>query len=102
MSKPKFTPGPWAIVRYTNYDGFSVQSKTAPEFGCIAERWESVKGVSDAERNEARLSNARLIAAAPELYEFVQNLRKKLHDNTLEATSKIDIRALLKKIEGAQ
>lgn len=61
MSKPKFTPGPWEISRYTNYIGYSI---SAPGAGCIAERWYA------SEREDAPIeANAHLIAAAPEMYE---------------------------------
>ena len=52
-------PGPWKIQRYKNYIGFAIY---ADGHGCVAERWEDI---SDERRQEARLANARLIAAAP-------------------------------------
>jgi hypothetical protein len=68
----KHTPGPWKIVRYTNYEGFSIQSETDPVYGCIAERWEDTG--RDKAREAVRLANARLIAAAPELLEALTEM----------------------------
>lgn len=73
MREAKYTPGPWGIQRYLNYEGFSIWSESSslnpPHKGCIVERWED--GMSE-ERAAVMLANARLIAAAPELVEALK------------------------------
>jgi len=66
--KTAFTPGPWEISTYTNYVGFAifVSNPTAEMRGCIAERWFSYE--LNERQNQECLSNAHLIAAAPDLY----------------------------------
>jgi hypothetical protein len=60
MSEEKFTPGPW-----NNCDGFTVETRKARI--CII----ASLNVSD----EASEANAALIAAAPEMCEFLEWLR---------------------------
>lgn len=60
----KFTPGPWIINEYSSYTGWSVWSEID---SCIAERWYSIN--RSFEENERMHANARLIAAAPGMYE---------------------------------
>ena len=69
MSAPQFTPGPWSI------DGLALV--VAPE---PAERGE-YKAIAQV-RHNAR-ANARLIAAAPELYEALENLLNESTDTAL-------------------
>ena len=62
----KHTPGPWEVAQYENYSGYSIWAKDA---GCIAERW------YPSETTEIPIeANARLIAAAPQLLEFGQQV----------------------------
>lgn len=79
--KPKFTPGPWRIKRgelRTKQDG----DWASDLFAGKGESTECVAVVVQASSREAEISrhNARLIAAAPELYEMVVIYRKLLSD----------------------
>lgn len=88
----KFTPGPWGIV-----DGLFISGPDGVEFA-------STKFDACEERREA---NARLISAAPDMYEALQEARLQiqyLHEKFQEtgtgnaALAKID--AALSKAEG--
>lgn len=74
MAEARHTPGPWTAGRYSNYAGWAV---SAPERGCIAERWyksaEHVEAIYDDGEMEA---NARLIAAAPDLLATLEEIAK--------------------------
>src|SRR5690349_20571660 len=59
-----WTPGPWKVARYENYVGFSIW---ADGVGCIAERWWPTE-----EKSVPIEANAHLIAAAPALYEALE------------------------------
>lgn len=72
--KTKHTPGPWTVQRYSNYNGFSIW---APNIGCVAERW------CPSEDTETPFeANARLIAAAPDLLNSLQELMAWLKSGT--------------------
>lgn len=73
--KTQHTPGPWKIVRYSNYTGFSVW---AGDRGCIAERWYDKE--QDQPYGAEVDSNARLIAAAPDQYAELIQVEKLLSD----------------------
>ena len=96
--KTEHTPGPWVIKRYTNYTGFSIFSKPNPDFGCIAERWEEI---DEPERNATRLANAQLIAAAPEMFDLLEDFIMWVDDDHKSVISGIVIRAneILSKIK---
>jgi hypothetical protein len=64
MTAPQFTPGPWHVVGRAEEYNLAV---CAPRPG-NEDRLDSVLGDEHAE------ANARLIAAAPELYEVVDHL----------------------------
>jgi hypothetical protein len=65
MTAPQFTPGPWHVVGRAEEYNLAV---CAPRPG-NEDRLDSVLGDEHAE------ANARLIAAAPELYEALEALR---------------------------
>lgn len=97
----KFTPGPWK-VEPVNYDG---DGGTLVRFNgvCIANVW----GVLEYRQvDEESSANAHLIAAAPELYEAMEDLLTVLADRKykgfearLESHSRI-ARAALAKARG--
>lgn len=69
MNELKATPGPWEIVRFTNYHGWSVN---APDRGCIAERWYDSE--QKAPYDEELRANAHLIAEAPVMYDMLATI----------------------------
>lgn len=66
MSAPKFTPGPWS----THREGHSTVYVDAPLGGGVLQ--EVAACGPTAEGAEQQDANARLIAAAPELYEALE------------------------------
>lgn len=78
MTTEKFTPGPWTVSEYTNYAGWSV---FGGKLECLAERWPGYTP-SDQERAEAH-ANARLIAAAPDMYAALTALIGLIEENKL-------------------
>lgn len=68
MSQPKFTPGPWRVIgnelRHEKGDAYAVIQTSSLAIDIIA------PSAMDAEH----MSNARLIAAAPALYEALRNI----------------------------
>ena len=89
---PKFTPGPWSCGNAGRLTSEMAYSKDAAGFqplggcGCCDSPW--VNGATDEECE----ANARLIAAAPLLYETVQDAIWVLR-NLLALTSNADVRA---------
>lgn len=64
MNKPKFTPGPWHI--YSSEDQEAIVAVNSDSCICIT---------ADVSQDlDGGLANARLIAAAPEMYEALQYL----------------------------
>jgi hypothetical protein len=95
----KFTPGPWRINRH----GFET-SYLCHEF-IEGDSGIAVFGVWHPENHKEQEANARLIAAAPELYEALKDLLDVCHcenncapDDMTCATNKA--RAALAKVEG--
>lgn len=68
MSEPKFTPGPWVAVSRGCFD--------AQEEGDVHQKANWDVGMQDGEfmRGNFRMEDAHLIAAAPELYESLNEL----------------------------
>ena len=76
----KHTPGPW--VAHHNGHYWTVKTKAKPLNGqTVCDLIESEYLYSHDPRSEGAQSNARLIAAAPELLEALQQLREVLHDS---------------------
>lgn len=70
--KTKYTPGPWSVVKHVHdADGAAYESFSIIEAG-HEKNWESwtLAGLCHTTQDEA---NARLIAAAPELLEVLEN-----------------------------
>jgi hypothetical protein len=86
MKETPFTPGPWEINRYENHIGYSIWAKDA---GCIAERW-----YPSEKENAPIAENARLIAAAPEMYEALFKLRGAVDGILLEYEYLTECKAL--------
>jgi hypothetical protein len=81
-----YTPGPWKIGKRDSVvgaDGFEVCDPDqgpflSEKFNSAKKHWGSTPG-SHIERSEEEIrSNARLIAAAPELYRTVKDLLEKI------------------------
>lgn len=71
MSKTKFTPGPWKIVEDRVPSSLEVYGGTI----AICECWRRANA-------ETEMANAHLIAAAPELYEALEDMhRTQLNNN---------------------
>ena len=84
----KHTAGPWRIGKPSVMNGVQIFHDTFrnAEPICIMP-----------EKGRERTANARLIAAAPEMYEAVKQMRDMLLDHDVDMT---EIDALLSKIEG--
>ncbi len=68
MDEPKFTPGPWNVA------GFDSRINEERYFGIDTPRGQMiVESFGECDFN--RKANAALIAAAPEMYEFIAWLR---------------------------
>src|SRR5574337_508081 len=83
MSVPKFTPGPWLVARNECHAGqiatiYAVRGGYAEIW---SENW-ALYGLSE----DVQESNLAVIAAAPELYEALDQLRTVMacHDSTPE------------------
>lgn len=72
MSNTKHTPGPWHVGRVATTQGqhFAITSPNGDHIATIGEAINSHNGSGNA------YVNARVIAAAPELLEALQNLTK--------------------------
>lgn len=70
MSKPQFTPGPWKAAPYSSVVGCPISAQPDPEKNTIlvAGTRSAVAETPEGFRAEVE-ANARLIAAAPEIYE---------------------------------
>jgi len=66
MSETKFTPGPWSVTD-SHYPSFKEIS--GPSFGIKCVMWATDLTEDDYHKRSADLN---LIAAAPELYDFVE------------------------------
>ena len=88
------TPGPWCIEfgGTINDDGFSICGKVEP--GLICERWPPYVG--SMEYKVRMCADAKLIAAAPEMYEIL----KTAWVYTLPTSQQQAIAELLSRIEG--
>ncbi len=82
MSEMKFTPGPWEC-----FGSGAVMATGA----CVAQaHW--ISGVITADAMDA---NARLIAAAPELFDLALNVGG-LNDRTLDHAGAFELRAIIR------
>jgi len=99
MSEQKHTPGPWRMDRNNTHSG-----TIATVHGCKnadwADIWAPDASTADEEEQE---SNARLIAAAPDLLEVAQGTLRLLHlmDGQWPGTLAIDARAIREQAEAA-
>lgn len=73
MSENKWTPGPWDFGPATNYSGYYIAPRgLLPTLGAV----EDGKGIHVFNFPGKTEANARLIAAAPELAEALENLTR--------------------------
>lgn len=84
----KHTPGPWRVSRGAQADPFSIESETRT----IAHVKSAFRHLGETE------ANARLIAAAPEMYEQLSMLVRWCED---QGETCAFARALLARIDGA-
>ena len=73
MTKAKHTPGPWMLTEGNRFDKemvITTQYRLDASIGCICEMDVYFTGLIGIEQE----ANARLIAAAPELLEALQNM----------------------------
>jgi len=110
MNKPTFTQGPWKLepILLTQLGGKGVYCRTVRQSGGfrIADVFAPSEGVTGTtEKRNEDLANARLIAAAPELFEQCKFLKKVLTEAIMTGDSGADLeldqlRELLAKVEG--
>lgn len=92
----EFTKGKWEVVQGAGIDEFDVFSKDAPLhnhicvlFGYPVSRWNEQK------------ANARLIAAAPQMYELLKSFAyTQEYDNTVSAVLRTKAEELIVNIDG--
>lgn len=104
MSEAKFTPAPWAVVT-NSAGGLEVVKQRVRDKG---EEWIPITydatvamGIgdhTDEETNGNELANAHLIAAAPEMYEYLSHMveREVISDPSIER----EVKSLLAKARG--
>lgn len=68
MSKPAFTPGPWKVYR-TKFFGVPDDKQRL----CVGTDKYSICKLTGSEGNDEALSDAQLIAAAPDMYEALED-----------------------------
>lgn len=98
MSAPQFTPGPWHYVPLSGYKKFAVRG---PKKAAWNSRQESICRVGVTMWLDCE-ANARLIAAAPRMYAFVERVREELlaSDDPKTAGLLGDADALLREARG--
>ena len=94
MSDMKFTPGPWDLGDECNSGAEVCIGETVATVG--RDHW--MTGNYVIERDEMR-ANARLIAAAPELYEMLDRIWHECSDD-LSGFAQMEIEKVLKKARG--
>ena len=87
----EFTKGKWEVQDWTE----KLDGEFLPEYAvCVGDEW-----IADCADNEA---NARLIAAAPEMYELLKVLVQREYDNTVTAILALEAEKLLARIDGKE
>ena len=91
MSEPRFTKGEWEVTIY--------ESETKIDLWSGDDRiYHKDINIADNEWRAEQVANAHLIAAAPEMYEMLENIHEIL-DDEFDGV-KFDIRELLAKARG--
>ena len=84
MREEKFTPGPWKVGWEKNSllfpfiwqeNGYAIAKMCGRPIDRLADIADPVNSLDDYADQENVLANARLIAAAPEMYEFIRWIR---------------------------
>jgi len=78
MSAPKFTPGPWRVGPSHEEGSCEYIDHGIYTAGSVAVLYSTEDG-----SHETRRANAALIAAAPELYEALREVKSALEDHLL-------------------
>lgn len=79
----KHTPGPWAAHKSQSVLGGNVYYISQQEGAPYTPNYSDVCQTVEGEQEEIQLSNANLIAAAPELLEALKNARAELEEIAL-------------------
>jgi hypothetical protein len=93
MSAPQFTPGPWGV--WSDLDVVSL-----PSGDTLATVYGSPFDRDDAKNAANRKANARLIAAAPELYEALAKIADENSSFVVGPTARAFARTILAKARG--
>jgi len=98
----KFTKGPWKVCENSAgsievYIGDSFTNIRHDEYLCIGVSTDTDTDNRDCTNNPKAKANAHLIAAAPEMYEFIKSL---LEFDMLNDSDTIEVEALLAKARG--
>lgn len=108
MSEPKFTPGPWYVKPREEIKSMYGSSYTRTTILDSQDGGYSPRHViaQIAHGNGQEEANARLIAAAPEMYELLDRIKGMLEfcklENSIDAETEHEIDRLLKKARGEQ
>jgi hypothetical protein len=105
QKQASFTPGPWHYSGVSQADGSESRYEVGAIHGQKIARLDFTG--SDDVRTGRQYHNARLIAAAPALYQAVRNMlaeiqiyRQQLYGNSIEGPVQIDARAALALVDG--
>lgn len=91
MNKPKHTPGPWKVELSGSPNKY------------VAEIWNQNTKVAEINHEHLNhdvddMANARLIAAAPEMFEFIKSLIPTSHKDVITRTEQLEIQKRARKL----
>lgn len=104
VNEPKFTKGPWAVYGSKGPDNTGGYDCAIVDVdnNIIAETFGHVGRIGDDIQKRPALENANLIAAAPELYEALENLMKMVPVQERDHPAYSQARKILAKARGEQ